>query len=443
MPVLKVSSHLLEWFMDKVPGVSEVVLNIKRLLEGEFRSVSVEGEVSNLSHSSSGHWYLTLSDRNSSLSAAVFKMDALRNPLIKKLKNGDKIVCSGSIGVYNKRGTFQLIVKRMSPAGKGDLKEQFEKLKRNLAAEGLFDPEIKKEIPKLPKRVAVITARGAAAFQDFLNIMDRRSEWYDILLSPALVQGDAAPNSIRKALHNVIKYSLEASEDKKIDVIVLTRGGGSMEDLWAFNDEALAWDIYNCPIPVISAVGHQVDTTISDYVSDLRCETPSAAAEVLSHAQTELKESLESSGRQLGRNIEYRIRTESERLYKGHPRKVLDVIWSRVNKYRKTLSTMDLKNRSHEYLGIYDQHQRLDDGIARLKIGLERKINRLNERANGANDLLRVLDPSNVLGRGYTIIKNKKGKVIPSMKDFKKLPAKDEFDIVFHDGQSQGVKGGE
>ena len=279
--------------MDKVPSVSEVIFNIKRLLEGEFRTVSVEGEISNLSHSSSGHWYLTLSDSDSSLSAAVFKMDALRNPLMKSLKNGDKVICSGSIGVYNKRGTFQLIVKRISPVGKGDLKEQFEMLKRKLAAEGLFDPQIKKEIPTLPNRIAVITAKGAAALQDFLNIIDRRTQWYDILLSPALVQGDAAPASLRKALFNVIKYSMDAPEDKKIDVIVFTRGGGSMEDLWAFNDEGLAWDIFNCPIPVISAVGHQVDTTICDMVSDLRCETPSAAAEVLSSAQAEIKETLD------------------------------------------------------------------------------------------------------------------------------------------------------
>jgi exodeoxyribonuclease VII large subunit len=427
--------------MDKVPSVSQVVTSIKRLLEGEFRTVSVEGEISNLNHSSSGHWYLTLSDNDSSLSAAVFKMDALRNPLVKKLKNGDKVVCTGSIGVYNKRGTFQLIVKRISPVGKGDLKEQFEKLKRKLAGEGLFDPEIKKEIPTLPNRIAVITAKGAAALQDFLNIIDRRSEWYDILLSPALVQGDAAPASLRKALFNVIKYSMDAPKEKKIDVIVFTRGGGSMEDLWAFNDEALAWDIYNCPIPVVSAVGHQVDTTICDMVSDLRCETPSAAAEVLSNAQAELSESLEWSGRQLARNMEHALRVGSERLHRGHPKRVLDVIWQRVNNQQKKLGRIDFVNRAYDYLGVYNFHQRLDDSIYRLKSGIERKHSKLEERNKNAHDLLRVLDPTNVLGRGYSIVKDKNDKVIPSLKDFKKLSANEKVSLMFHDGSTDASVG--
>lgn len=427
--------------MDKFPSVSQVVTSIKRLLEGEFRTVSVEGEISNLNHSSSGHWYLTLSDNDSSLSAAVFKMDALRNPLVKKLKNGDKVVCTGSIGVYNKRGTFQLIVKRISPVGKGDLKEQFEKLKRKLAGEGLFDPEIKKEIPTLPNRIAVITAKGAAALQDFLNIIDRRSEWYDILLSPALVQGDAAPASLRKALFNVIKYSIDAPKEKKIDVIVFTRGGGSMEDLWAFNDEALAWDIYNCPIPVVSAVGHQVDTTICDMVSDLRCETPSAAAEVLSNAQAELSESLEWSGRQLARNMEHALRVGSERLHRGHPKRVLDVIWQRVNNQQKKLGRIDFVNRAYDYLGVYNFHQRLDDSIYRLKSGIERKHSKLEERNKNAHDLLRVLDPTNVLGRGYSIVKDKNDKVIPSLKDFEKLSANEKISLMFHDGSTDASVG--
>ncbi|TNE95607.1 MAG: exodeoxyribonuclease VII large subunit [Deltaproteobacteria bacterium] len=420
--------------MDKVPSVSEVIFNIKRLLEGEFRTVSVEGEISNLSHSSSGHWYLTLSDSDSSLSAAVFKMDALRNPLMKSLKNGDKVICSGSIGVYNKRGTFQLIVKRISPVGKGDLKEQFEMLKRKLAAEGLFDPQIKKEIPTLPNRIAVITAKGAAALQDFLNIIDRRTQWYDILLSPALVQGDAAPASLRKALFNVIKYSMDAPEDKKIDVIVFTRGGGSMEDLWAFNDEGLAWDIFNCPIPIISAVGHQVDTTICDMVSDLRCETPSAAAEVLSNAQAEIKETLDWSGRHLARSMTHILGRSSERLQMGHPKRVLDVIWRRVNEQQKKLGRIDLINRANDYLGIYNYNQRLDDSIYRLKTGIEKKYSRLEERNRSAYDLLRVLDPTNVLGRGYSIVKDDNDKVVPSMKVFEKLKSGQKISLMFHDG---------
>ncbi len=176
-----------------VPSVSVLVNQIKRNLEASFRNVMVIGEITNLSYSSSGHWYLSLSDSESLISAAVFKMDAMRNPVLKNLKDGDKVICAGAISVYAKRGTFQLIIKRITPVGKGDLKEQFELLKKKLAGEGLFDLENKKPIPDMPKRIAVITAKGAAALQDFLNIVDRRSLFCDVLISPALVQGDAAP----------------------------------------------------------------------------------------------------------------------------------------------------------------------------------------------------------------------------------------------------------
>ena len=202
-----------------IKKVSQIVSEIKNLLENEFNNISIEGEVTNLSLSSAGHWYFTLSDKDSSLSAALFKMDALRNPQMKSIKDGAKVVVVGDINVYPKRGTFQVIVKRIVPVGVGDLKEQFEKLKRKLASEGLFDLDKKKIIPIMPKRVAIITAQRGAALQDFINIYKRRSIWMNLLVIPAVVQGLDAPRSIRAALHNVIKYSFEAPTDKKIDII--------------------------------------------------------------------------------------------------------------------------------------------------------------------------------------------------------------------------------
>src|SRR5690606_12931867 len=209
----------------------------------------------------------------------------MRNPLIRNLKNGDKIVVVGPISVYQKRGSFQLLAKRIFPAGEGQLKLQYERLKARLSQEGLFDIEKKKPIPKFPRRIAVITAEHGAALQDFLNVMERRSLWMDILIIPALVQGDGAPRSLLNALK-------KAESIEGVDVIVLTRGGGSIEDLWGFNDENLVRAIDNCTIPVISAVGHQVDFTLCDYVSDHRSETPTAAAEILSQPQTELNSRL-------------------------------------------------------------------------------------------------------------------------------------------------------
>jgi len=424
-------------------SVSQVVGQIKQTLEGQFRHISVEGEVTNLSHSSTGHWYFTLSDRDSSMSGALFKMDALRNPMIKRIKDGDKVICSGSIGVYGKRGTFQLIAKSIVPVGKGDLTEQFEQLKKRLAGDGLFDLDIKKPIPELPKRIAVITAPRSAALADFLNILKRRSIWVDAVIAPALVQGDTAPASIRKALHNVIKYSLEEEKKgsgKHFDAIVLTRGGGSLEDLWAFNDEGLAWDIYNCPIPVISAVGHQVDFSISDFVADLRCETPSAAAEVLSHRQTQLLEDLDNCKKHL-KNMGQLILTDKvRRVQASHPRIILDKIWSNFNKLQKRLERCQLEKRADELLHLPDYYMRLDDALNTMTSEIDEKIKSYQQRTDKSNELLRVLNPHNVLERGYSYVETKEGKVIADKKSFEKLAEGETLKLNFHNGSGQVTK---
>ena len=225
-------------------NVSQVIRKIKSLLEGEFRDICVEGEVTSIYQSTSGHWYFTLSDQNASIDGALFQGQAYRNPLIKDINIGDKIICHGSLGVYSKKGSFQIIANKIFTSGKGSLQAQLDKMKKKLSKEGLFDLETKKKIPSFPRRIGVVTSLQGAALQDFINIYQRRAVWVDILVSPALVQGEEAPSSLRQALGNLIRYSLDADKTKQIDAIVLTRGGGSLEDLWAFNDEGLAWDIF-------------------------------------------------------------------------------------------------------------------------------------------------------------------------------------------------------
>ncbi|MGZ3787638.1 MAG: exodeoxyribonuclease VII large subunit [Bacteriovorax sp.] len=416
-------------------NVSEIVGEIKNLLETEFSNVAISGEITNLSLSSSGHWYFTLSDKDASMSAALFKMDAMRNPLIKKIKDGDKVVVIGDINVYPKRGTFQVIVKKITPLGVGDLKEQFEKLKRKLASEGLFDLEAKKPIPALPKRVAIITAQRGAALADFINIYRRRSIWMDLIVVPTLVQGDDAPRALRASLHNIIKYSLLAPVEKKIDLIVLARGGGSLEDLWAFNDEGLAWDLFNCPIPTISAVGHEVDFSICDFVCDLRAETPSAAAEVITHQQTLIKEKMRTLKRRLLSVMEIKISRIHNRLKYAHPHTILNIIWGVLHGYQKRLNRCDIKNRLKELTHIHEFYQRLDENLEEMKQVMKEKMASISHRLDKSNRLLQVLNPQNVLERGYGYVETLEGGVISSAESLDRLSSGTELNLHFHDGK--------
>lgn len=413
--------------------VSDLVGSIKNVLEDQFQEVMVQGEVTNLSPSGAGHWYFTLSDENACISCALFKGDALRNPLIRNLKDGDKIVVVGPISVYQKRGSFQLLAKRIFPAGEGQLKLQYERLKARLSHEGLFDIEKKKPIPTFPKRVAVITAEHGAALQDFLNVMKRRSLWLDILIVPALVQGDGAPKSLWNALKKV-----QSIPD--VDVIVLTRGGGSLEDLWAFNDENLIRAIAECPIPVISAVGHQVDYTLCDYVSDLRSETPTAAAETLSQPQTELKSRLLYCHSHLKSNLFKLYQHVQLMTQKFHPRELLNLMKHKIHQAEKRLSEIHLKNRATELIGLTEAEQRLDEAILRLRHVTELKERSVSDKLLRLEQVLSALDPSKVLGRGYAYVRLRDAEVLTSAGDFNQKAKGTKIDIYFHDGKGSALK---
>lgn len=431
--------------LENVPSVTDLVNQIKNNLEGQFRNVIIVGEVTNLSSSASGHWYFSLSDSQSLINAACFRMDAARNHVLKTLKDGDKVVCQGSISVYNKRGSFQLITKRISPIGKGDLKEQFEKLKVKLRAEGLFDSDVKVPIPSLPRRVAVITAKGGAALQDFLNIIKRRSLFLDVVVVPALVQGDTAPRSIRNALNATIKYQLENEKNDHsellFDAIVLTRGGGSLEDLWAFNDEALAWDIYNCPIPIISAVGHQVDFSISDFVSDLRVETPSAAAEVLTNEQNQIKERMENCSRRLKVSSTHLVSKYRLRVGDSHPMRFASKLKNRIHELKERLLSLHLVSRKYELVSFSEYHYELDMLVNSLKSSLKNRIERTSHKLDRQNQLLSALNPRGVLTRGYAFTEVE-GKVISSKKEMDKVKVGSSVIIHYDDGKSTLQKGG-
>ncbi len=425
-----------------IPSVGVLVRQIKFLLEGQFRLVEVTGEVTNLSRSAAGHVYFNLSDREAMLHCAFFRMNALRNPHLKNLQDGDCIKACGQVGVYLKRGQFQLIVEDIAPLGKGDLKDRLEELKRKLAGEGLFDPQNKRDIPTYPKRIGLITAEKGAALQDFLNITRRRTLWMDILLSPALVQGEAAPSSLRQALSRLLEYHRRAASERQLDIIVLTRGGGSLEDLWAFNDENLARDIYHCPLPVVSAVGHQVDFSISDMVADLRCETPSAAAEILSSGQAQLKETfqrLESSVRRSGRELAYRM---EQKLNRYHPQYILDGLKERCREGERRLERANPCGRLTEFCAYYEKLSQLEDLSHRLQGALPLKLADGLARLEKNHQVLKVLNPQNVLQRGYSYLQDSRGEVVLGSSEFEKLGEGERLEVVFRDGRGNVQKCG-
>lgn len=407
--------------------VSELVSSIKNLLEGEFRHIIVSGEVSNLTKSSAGHWYFSLSDKDSTISCALFKMDALRNPLIKKIKNGDEIIINGPISVYAKRGSFQILAKRIVVAGQGELALKFQILKEKLAQEGLFDVEYKKSIPKFPKKVAVITALQGAALQDFLNIMQRRSLWFQIVIIPTTVQGD-------KSAQDIVKSIEKAENVDAVECIVLTRGGGAIEDLWSFNEEVVVRKIAECEIPVISAIGHQTDFTLSDYASDLRCETPSAAAEVLSQVQVELEDRLSLKAHRLlgwGQSL---VTSMRKRLELVHPNNMLLKVQATLNFSKQKFNRFNLTERFYELTNIYQHNQFLDEAVYRMDSVIKQKLSQEKQKLDSFGRILSSVNPRNVLKRGYSFVEVGEQKVITSVEKFNKIDEKQDIRIHFHDG---------
>ncbi|HJO95231.1 MAG TPA: exodeoxyribonuclease VII large subunit [Victivallales bacterium] len=367
---------------DKIWKISDVNSAVKEIIESTFTSFWIEAEIGTMTVHRSGHVYLNLKDSKSQLRAVLWKGASLVKSL--KLETGSKIEAFGSISVYAVRGEYQFTIRNIRNTGLGTLQKQFEEIKLKLLNEGLFENERKKIIPVLPKTIGVVTSSTGAAIKDFLKVINRRFPNIHIQIFPASVQGENASKELIKGILFFNKSKL------KPDVIVLTRGGGSMEDLWPFNSEILARTIAECTIPVISAVGHEIDFTISDFVADLRVATPSAAAELVIAKQDELKQSISNLKNKLKSNVE---------LFKEKNKR-------RLERVSRSYVFSDPKRM------LYDRQQIIDEMHSKINHLIEIKLEKQKNRLNATNSKLSALNPKSVLNRGYSILTEKKTKKI-------------------------------
>ncbi|MEW5768629.1 MAG: exodeoxyribonuclease VII large subunit [bacterium] len=357
---------------EQIYTVSEITARIKRSLEENFPCLWVKGEISNLAKPHSGHLYFTLKDERAQLRAVMFKGRQFGLRMVPK--DGMKVLAYGGLTVYEPRGDYQLLVEHLEEIGVGALYLAFEELKKRLAKEGLFDEAQKKPLPRFPGRIGVITSPTGAAIRDILNVLRRRFEGLEVFIYPVLVQGEEAPPQIVEAISQMNQWG-------KVDVIILARGGGSIEDLWAFNDERVARAVYASKIPIISGIGHEIDFTIADLVADLRAPTPSAAAELVVASKDELKNLMASLSRRLKTGINGLIRESEARLSRCLSSPVLTRPYDRINQYQQRLDDLE------RYLTTFSRHQ-LDVSQNSLK---------------SLEDRLDTLSPMAALDRGYSI----------------------------------------
>ncbi|MFV1974822.1 MAG: exodeoxyribonuclease VII large subunit [Candidatus Scalindua sp.] len=357
---------------EKFFTVSEITRGIRTSLEYKFSNISVLGEISNVRKPGSGHVYLTLKDKNSQLQAVVFRNTASRIKF--ELKDGMEVISFGSITVYEARGQYQLIINKIEPKGIGALQLAFQQLKEKLEKEGLFDHAHKKTIPFIPQKIGIVTSPTGAAIKDILNIIDRRFAKIEILIYPVKVQGEGAAQEIAEAITELNNYT-------DIDVIITGRGGGSLEDLWAFNEEIVARSIYNSRIPIISAVGHEIDITIADLVADKRALTPSEAGELVVPRKDLLIEKTEKFKARLLQSLTGKLRLSKEKLVRIANSYAMRQPFDRLNRWQ----------------------QRLDEFVQRLNLNITHALNTEREKLSGIAGKLESLSPLNVLKRGYTI----------------------------------------
>lgn len=424
-------------------SVSQLNSQVRLMLES-LPLLWVEGEISNLSRPSSGHWYFTLKDANAQIRCAMFRNRnmAVRSPI----KDGDKVLVRAKVSLYEGRGDYQLIVEHMEMAGLGDLQMQFELLKTRLAAEGLFDEQHKQELPYLPARIAVITSPTGAAVRDVIHVLNQRMAFSDVLIIPVAVQGTTAPAQIAQAIERVNSQHLA-------DIIIVGRGGGSLEDLWAFNDESVARAIFTSAIPVISAVGHETDFTISDFVADARAPTPSAAAALAVPDSGELLGYLASLRHSLRQHMQRTLTGLAQQLKLAHsrlqnPRRQLqlrqqhiDLLSMRLQKVlRQCLhnSRQRWQQLNHQLLQqspanrLKLQKQMQQQLQARLERALLTSLSQKHQQLQQAAASLNSLSPMPTLERGYSICLSAEGKVIRQQADVPTVP----FRLRLRDGES-------
>ena len=423
---------------EEIISVGELNKSAKYLLENTFNNVSVIGEISNLSKPSSGHIYFTLKDEDGAIRCAMFRNQNLK--LNFSPENGNQCVLKGQVSIYAPRGDYQLIVKSIEPAGSGNLMQKFEALKKKLDEEGLFDKSKKIDIPSSPKHIGIITSSSTAAFQDVISTIKRRAPSAQVSLSEATVQGDNAHVSIIKALNRIINFN-DMNGDNKIDVVILSRGGGSIEDLWCFNNEELAREIFSFPIPTISGVGHEIDFTICDFVSDIRVPTPTASAELVTEFIYQLSDKLKNNKIKLNKNIKnvFEDMKQSIDLNKSKLKNPITLLREKS----QSLDNMDARLQQNHKSILLVKSNKMNMVISSLtnrnplsKLHLEKdKINTLLNNLNrnieeklkiNQNNLeklcknIEILNPLSILDRGYAIVTNKEGVAVKSSKEVSK-----------------------
>lgn len=390
----------------KTLTVSELNNYIKKTLDNDFilNNLLVKGEVSNLKYHSSGHIYFSLKDSISKINCVMFKSNSA--DLDFKLIEGMEVIANARCSIYPGTGSLQLYIEKLQKEGIGELHIKFEKLKKKLQDEGYFDEQYKKEIPKMPKRIGVVTSETGAVIRDIINVSKRRSSLIDIVLYPALVQGEGA----YKTIINGIKYF---NDTKSVDVIIIGRGGGSIEELWNFNEEDLAKEIFKSKLPIISAVGHEVDFTISDFVSDYRASTPSQAAEIAVPLESDIMYEIDNYNKRINEIVFNKFSYEKEKL----------------SNYKKILS---LNSPEVILSNSYLELDRIEDRMKKLVFN---KIEKEKLKIKSLNDILEAHNPINVLKKGYTIVEDNEKNIISSKEEIKDL---DEFNIIFKDGKVKG-----
>ena len=416
---------------DNIYSVSQLNQSVRLMLENQLGAVWLTGEISNFSQPVSGHWYLSLKDENAQVRCAMFRMKNLRVSF--RPTNGMQVLVRANVSLYEPRGDYQLIIESMHLAGEGLLMQQFEALKLKLAAEGLFAQHLKKNLPHFSKAVGIITSKTGAALQDILHILQRRDPSLKIIIYPTAVQG-------KDAATDIVQMIELANQRQEVDVLIVGRGGGSLEDLWCFNEEIVARAIFHSHLPVISAVGHETDVTIADFVADVRAPTPSAAAELVSRNQTELLQQLQYRRQRLEIALDrlfaeklQKLKHLSLRLHNQHPQAQLRIQqqlitllshrlqqslrhrWQKKAENLTALSMRLYKNPLPLRLQQYEQQ------LTQLKVRLNSHMNlTLSLQQKQLAHLCGKLDslsPLKVLARGYSITQNQQNFTIRSMKD--------------------------
>lgn len=414
-------------------SVSELTSQIRGTLEKRFAGVWVEGEISNFRPHSSGHWYFTLKDEFAQLKSVCYRSSNQR--IRFRLEDGMQLRARGRLSVYETKGEYQLIVESLEPVGAGALQLAFEQTKARLQAEGLFAQELKRAIPIFPRRVGVVTSANGAALRDILNVLSRRTRSVHVLLAFARVQGEIAPHEIVRAIKFLNEHQQRAAGSERVDVIIVGRGGGSIEDLWAFNEEAVARAIRNSAIPVISAVGHETDFTIADFVADLRAPTPSAAAEIVAAHEAELCARLSALTGTLARSMRYRIAGARNEVQELALSPAFDAVTGRVREAANAIDAADYRMQTAITGGLQNYHRKLTAAAhslspARLRsaasaararfeslnkgrdAAIDNRLKTARQQLGVAAAALDAMSPLKVLERGYAIAHNAQGQVV-------------------------------